>query len=376
MITSSPTQPTSLRESPPVPDLAQELPQGHVVAVAVVGGVGVVVAGSGALGYRIYDNAALDPGAGRAYDPWQHWRDNSGPLGAVSAAILAADPDSTEPWVFEMSASSIDIYADATLDAGSIDPFKREQYVGLGAALENLVLACRARGLEPMVELLPDGPNGARAAHVRLSPNDPQPSPLYDAIGQRHGDRVAYESRPMPAEMLSALVDADGLDGVTVAWVTHPVHTDELRGLLDEAAAALARDAHGSRAGFAWFRQIYGAVARHRRGLPRDAEDQRQTATAYGVITAADAYDRATQLVAGRLLQRIHLTATGQGSAVQPVNEITERIDRERASRKPATLGRRFGELLPAGAEPVVIFRFGHPTSGAIPRLPVTAATR
>jgi hypothetical protein len=41
---------------------------------------------------------------------------------------------------------------------GAVDPRRREQYVGLGCALENLVFGCHARGLQTAVRVLPDGP--------------------------------------------------------------------------------------------------------------------------------------------------------------------------------------------------------------------------
>lgn len=50
----------------------------------------MVVADTGAVSYRAFDNGVLDPGSGTAYDPWDHWRDDPSPVGAVSAAILAA----------------------------------------------------------------------------------------------------------------------------------------------------------------------------------------------------------------------------------------------------------------------------------------------
>ena len=46
-------------------------------------GATVIVAGTGAMGYRAYDTAALRPGSGDAYHPWEHWRDDPGLLGAV-----------------------------------------------------------------------------------------------------------------------------------------------------------------------------------------------------------------------------------------------------------------------------------------------------
>jgi hypothetical protein len=54
-----------------------------------IGGVTAVVAGTGVLSYRVYDTVALNPGGGRAYDPWAQWREMPGPLGAVACAVLA-----------------------------------------------------------------------------------------------------------------------------------------------------------------------------------------------------------------------------------------------------------------------------------------------
>jgi hypothetical protein len=275
--------------------------------------------------------------------------------------------------------------------------------------VENLALACRARGLEPVIALLPDGPDGHRVAHVSLSAATPQPSRLYEAIGRRHTNRGPYDAKPVSAEQLATLVDTRGLRGVAVHWVSDPVPKAALGRLLVDAAVALTRDAQQSRDSFSWFRANNDAVQRHRDGLTLDAQgmsplilslakllpassraagdafwvDQTRTvhtktAAAYGILTAADPYDPAIQLVAGRLLQRIHLTATDRGVAMQNMNQITERIDRELTTAAPATFGPRFAELLPPGARPLVTFRVGYPSREArpSPRRALSAVTR
>src|SRR6185295_2973517 len=70
---------------------------------AGVAGVSLLVAGTGALSYRVYDQAILDPDGGPAFDPWRVWRHDPGPLGAVAAAILAANPHNSQPWLFRVS---------------------------------------------------------------------------------------------------------------------------------------------------------------------------------------------------------------------------------------------------------------------------------
>ncbi len=91
------------------------------------------------------------------------------PWGGVAGAILAANPHNTQPPVFHVTADSIDVLADTASAVQGLDPFGREQRVGLGGAIENLALACRARGLDPFIALLPEGPDADRVARVSLS---------------------------------------------------------------------------------------------------------------------------------------------------------------------------------------------------------------
>jgi hypothetical protein len=102
------------------------------------------------------------------------------------------------------------------------------------------------------------------------------------------------------------------------------------------------------------------------------------TAAAYGVITTADPDARDVQLTAGRLLQRIHLTATSHTVALQHMNQITERIDRESTTGAAPTFAPRFAELLPPGSHPLLTFRVGYPVREArpTPRRSHTEVTR
>jgi len=68
-------------------------------------------------------------------------------LRAVSAAILAASPHSTQSWWFDLSSARVDVHVDDTRDLGAMDSRGRERRIGVGCALENLTIAASRFGL-------------------------------------------------------------------------------------------------------------------------------------------------------------------------------------------------------------------------------------
>jgi len=102
--------------------------------------------------------------------------------------------------------------------------------------------------------------------------------------------------------------------------------------------------------------------------LQNTRDIQTATAGAYGVISISDFSRKEQLLEAGRLWQRLHLAATLSGMAMQPLNQIVERADRE----IQLTLSPQFGNVLQefAGAKPrrgVFIFRIGYPVQMPLP---------
>jgi len=86
------------------------------------GVITVVVMGGGV--WRAYDQGVFSVGEGPAYEPWKDWRkdSNDGALALVRAAILAASPHNTQPWLFKVTSSSIELYIDTNRNTGPLIP--------------------------------------------------------------------------------------------------------------------------------------------------------------------------------------------------------------------------------------------------------------
>ena len=370
--------------------------------VLKIAGATVVVAG-GALAWRAFDQGVFSAGSGAAYEPWKNWQadDSPRPLRLVRAAILAANPHNSQPWRFRVTENTIDVFADPGRNIGAIDPFLREMTMGIGCALENLLIAAATEGYSAEVKLLPDPGDPAHAAHILLSPGTRIASPLYDAMPKRHTNRGPYDTaRNVSADSLEGLaaLGAD-LPGTRLIWFDSPEARTKIGELIVAAAEAIVADRQQSADSARWFRTSWQQLQTFRDGTTLDAqslppfvnaaakmlpplsqetadhawlqatrERHVATAAAFGLILVTDARDNTMRLRGGRLWQRMHLWATTKRLAMQPLNQMSERADRELQLGIEPRFGTALKELVAdAGWQVLMPLRIGYPTVEAKP---------
>jgi len=365
-------------------------------------GAAVLLAGGGALAWRAEEQGVFSTGEGPAYDAWRQWSD--GPAGSphrmVRAAILAANPHNTQPWRFAVKPGWIDVHADRTRHIGTIDPFLREMHIGLGCALENLLLAAPAAGWLARVAMFPNAGDPGHVARVTLSRGTAPVSPLHAAIPLRHTNRGAYDlQRPLRESALRDLQAlGDDLPDVSVRWFTGADERLDLGARIVEASQAIAADRDQSRDSGAWFRSSWQEIQQKRDGLTIDAQAlptwmrvaakilppvspdradrlwieatrdvQVATAPAFGLLLARNPGDNVQRVQGGRLWQRMHLWAQTRGIAMQPLNQLAERADREKSLGIEPRFQRVLDGLVGDAAwHALMPFRLGHPTVTAL----------
>ena len=373
--------------------------------IGVGAGAGVLAAG---LGYRIWDRGVFAALSGEPYAPWNQWQGSiiDGLKRPLHAAILAANPHDTQPWLFEINASdSITVYADRIRNLGSFDPFRREMHLGLGCAIENLVRAATVLGYTPYVRPVagkltlapPDEPKAI--AHITMDPGEPSRGPLFEAIPSRHTNRGVYLDKLVYGgaalrRLAELATDAD----VQTVFLTGAGERKAMADLIVDATQRIIADQQMSADSARWIRTGRREVLDHRDGISIDnaglspstvmfakllpdqspaSQDQywldntRSTqvhAPVLGMILVKDRLDLAQAIAAGRTWQRLHLAATAMGLAAQPLNQPVECIDRNAQLGRADTYQAALLKLAKqSGWQPTFVFRLGYAEKPALP---------
>lgn len=365
---------------------------GGIIMIATAGGIAL-------RGYRRGSFSNLE--GGDAFDPWKSWINHSvtGVEAIMTAGLLAASPHNTQPWAFQIMDNILDVYADTHRQLAVIDPFFREMHLGLGCAVENIMIAARGLGRAGDLELSPSLIDPRHIARFRLSESPEIQDRLFLSLGNRHTNRGAYlRHQQLPVEALSRFNNAI----VNTPVILTLLMADSAEGQLFSQATIEATEAFVANPLMAaeshhWFRQTMYQIQQHRDGLtlaatdlpdwmvriamalPRlpEAQFSKQwikktrtlhcgTAPMFGLLSIPDRDNVPQMLEAGRVWQRMHLEATDLGLGMHPLNQLPEMIDQERIRGLPGLFSKLASSLLPKEAGTLVFaFRCGIPKYAA-----------
>lgn len=329
----------------------------------------------------------------------------------VDAAILAPTPDNNQPWLFAIDGDDLWFYVDPDHALPS-DVNSMFDLVGLGAAIENAVIAARHRGFEPLVHyenLTPKSVNGRAlrtVAHLSLG-GSAEDDPLWPHLAERCTNRKLYSRSSIDTKTLEELSRAASVSSnVEVHWLTsrrqirtfagmtaqsdrfrfeyEPFHEEvfrQLRFTRDEVERT--RDGLDVRTlelppGVSWFLQKLRPWPRMRRlqqlGLGRFLTAPSALSVVFsgaiGAITVSRA-ETAEFLNGGRAFERLWITAQSLGLSLQPLGSLpillahVEQLDGkrlvERHCRLSDELGRQFRSMLPETRHRtlLIVFRIG-----------------
>jgi nitroreductase len=259
----------------------------------------------------------------------------------LSYAILAPSSHNTQPWEFAVGEDEIQVFIDRTRWLKVADPDRRELYISIGCALENLLIAAEHFGYGDQVTHFSEPDKEELVATVKFMPQG-QPSPfrepaLFEAIPIRHTNRKVYEDRPIPKEDLQRLQDCCVEEGIHLHMTDDP----EIKRRMDELivrgdAMQFADPAWREELGYWMGQGVFGtpwlmskaaqlAVTYLNLGKGTAKKDSELLMSAPVLaLLSSQANDRQSQVKVGQVFERICLTATTLGAHVHPMSQIVE----------------------------------------------------
>ncbi len=358
--------------------------------------------------WRANEQGLFSIAQGPAYDPWNLATDGTlDEARLIQAAILAANPHNTQPWLFSFEDKTLVIWADRSRHLGSMDPFLREMYTGLGCAIENARLLAAGVGrslkidiVEAPLSLAGERDKPSVAARLSLEGSAHDPLNLAASISSRHTNRYPYiRDKAVPQDFLTWAERSAADFGVGVHFWLEGDSRREIDDLIVSSTEAIIDDEEMTQDSAGWTRISKQEIQSHRDGvtmesaglttpiflmskiLPKvDAHTSHAywlaatrdrhvpTAPVIGAIAVPSLYTVGDSIKAGRFWQHMHLAATQRGIDLHPLNQPVEMIDRHRQLNRDAKETTRFAALTGDNkSETTFCFRMGYSTSPARP---------
>ena len=283
-------------------------------------------------------------------------------------AILAPSTRNTQPWAFSVQGRRVHLIADFRKGQSVADPDRRELYISIGCALENLLVAAEHFGFGHAVTYFPSQGVADLVATITFepagAPSQARAGATLAAIIRRHNDNGVFRPAPVP-EQFRLRLTACCVEPDLQVHLTDDRHFRRwIDALTLEADQAEFADPAFRKELSYWIGQgVFGepplvarlereAVAHVNLARPVARQDHAivESAALLGLISASGD-SHLLHVRTGQLFERLWLTATAMGVSVHPMSQ-TMRHPQLRAA---------VGELLPSqGWTPQHLFRVGY----------------
>ncbi|RLM53447.1 nitroreductase [Halobellus sp. Atlit-31R] len=270
-------------------------------------------------------------------------------------AILAPSSHNSQPWQFTVRDETIELSYDEARWLEVADRDKRELFISVGCALENLCTAAEHFDVGYEVTYRA-GEDGDVVSTVTLEsdsePSSKRPPELFDELTARYTSHQLFEDQPLPQETRDQFRRVIEADDVTLYLIDDPDEKRSIGELQAEAdEAQMADPAYRKELGYwvgtgalgsSWLMARIGqAVVSHfdlgeREGRKNSKLIER--APAIALLTTHD--DTPTARVkTGQVFERLALLASAADVAVHPMSQILERPEMRSALAAEAAIG-------------------------------------
>lgn len=121
----------------------------------------------------------------------------------IEQAVKAPSGHNTQPWLFKINGSDIEIHPNFGRSLPVVDPADRELFISLGCAAENLCIAASQKGYDTDLSISEEG-----VITVGLTKDEAvEPDILFDQIAVRQTNRGIYSGLAIPADTIRLLDD-------------------------------------------------------------------------------------------------------------------------------------------------------------------------
>jgi nitroreductase len=282
-------------------------------------------------------------------------------------AILAPSSHNSQPWRFAVRDEAIEISYDETRWLEVADQDKRELFISIGCALENLCIAAEHFDIGYEITYRADEDDDL-VSTVTLEPDSEpsssRPPELFDELTERYTSHQLFEDQALPRETRERFRRTIEADDVTLYLIDDPEQKRSIGELQADAdEAQMADPAYRKELGYwvgtgalgsSWLMARIGqAVVSHFDLGDREGRKNSKLIERAPVIALlATQGDTCTARVkTGQVFERLALLASAEGIAVHPLSQILERPE----TRAALGAGADTGEEIPQH-----LFRLGY----------------